>query len=55
MDKNIILHYLRYPYSTSESNMLKIQLQAADDLERLYALEKRVKKLIVKMEKTRRT
>jgi len=51
MDKNVMLHHLRNPYDVSENAVREARLQAADELERLYAMEERVKKLIDKIEK----
>jgi len=51
MDKKTLLHYLRSPYNINVDDMREARFQAADELERLYALEECVKELIAKMEK----
>jgi len=51
MNKETLLHYLRLPYNVNVDEMCKARYQAADELERLYELEKSVKKLIIKLEK----
>jgi hypothetical protein len=51
MNKETLLHYLRLPYNVNVDEMCKARYQAADELERLYKLEKSVKKLILKLEK----
>ena len=51
MDKKTMLHFLRSPYNINVNDMREARLQAVDELERLYALEERVKDLIAKMEK----
>jgi len=50
MDKKTLLHYLRSSYNINVNDMRKARLQATDELERLYALEERVKKLADKIE-----
>jgi hypothetical protein len=51
MNKETLLHYLRLPYNVNVDEMRKARDQAADELERLYELEERVKQLIIKLEK----
>jgi hypothetical protein len=51
MNKKTLLHYLRLPYNVNVDEMRKARYQAADELERLYELEERVEKLIIKLEK----
>lgn len=51
MDKKTLLHYLRSPYNINVDDMRKARLFAADELERLYTIEDRVKEFVVKMEK----
>jgi len=51
IDKNIMIHYLRNPYSIDELEFCKIRLHAADELEKLYKLEEGVQALLVKIEK----
>jgi hypothetical protein len=46
MERNIMIHYLRNPYGTDELEMRKARRQAADELERLYKIERCVEKLI---------
>jgi len=46
MHKNIMLSYLRNPYCTDELALRAARLQAADELERLYKIEKEIKNLI---------
>lgn len=50
MKKKIMLHYLRNPYGADELEFRKARLQAADELERLYNLEKGVQDLVAKIE-----
>ncbi len=50
MDKNIMLHHLRNPYSVDELEMRKVRLQAADELERLYDMEEKIIFFTAKME-----
>jgi len=51
MDRKKLLHYLRSPYNINVDDMRAARLQAADELERLYALEECVKELADKIEK----
>jgi len=51
MDKNTLLHYLRSPYNINVDTMREARLFAADELERLYALEEQIIKLADKIEK----
>jgi len=51
MNKETLLHYLRLPYNVNVDEMRKARDQAADELERLYELEKSVNQLIIKLEK----
>jgi hypothetical protein len=51
MDKKTLLHYLRLPYNVNVAEMCIARDQAADELERLYELENRVKQLTDKLEK----
>jgi len=55
MDKNTLLHYLRSPYNINVDAMREARLFAADELERFYVMEERVKELIIKMEKQEET
>lgn len=50
MDKNIMLSYLRNPYGIDEHELRVARLQAANELERLYKLEKQIKNLVDKLE-----
>ena len=51
MDRNIMLSYLRNPYGIDELELRTARLQAADELERLYKIEKGLKDLVSKIEK----
>jgi len=51
MDKNIMLSYLRNPYGIDELELRTARLQAADELERLYRIEKGLKEIVAKIEK----
>jgi hypothetical protein len=51
MDKNIMLSYLRNPYGIDANELRTARLQAADELERLYKIEKGLKDLVSKIEK----
>ena len=46
MDTMIMLHHLRNPYGIDEVEMREARRQAADELERLYLVETKVKYLI---------
>ena len=46
MDKETMLHYLRNPYGLDATERRKARLQAADELERLYILEKKLKNIL---------
>jgi len=47
MDKNIMLSYLRNPYGIDELELRTARLQAADELERLYRIEKGLKEIVL--------
>lgn len=49
MNTIIMLHHLRNPYDVKDTEMRKARRQAADELERLYAMETKVKDLFDKM------
>jgi len=49
MDKNIMLHYLRNPFNHDEHSLREARLQAADELERLYHMEKQLKDFVSTM------
>ena len=51
MDRNIMLSYLRNPYGIDELELRTARLQAANELERLYKIEKGLKDLVAKIEK----
>ena len=51
MDKMIMLSYLRNPYGIDELELRTSRLQAANELERLYKIEKGLKDLVSKIEK----
>lgn len=42
MNKKLMLHHLRSPDVISETEFHKARLQAIDELERLYKVEKRI-------------
>ena len=44
--KNFMLHVLRNPHGWSEEVIREMRLKAADELERLYALEARVNRFV---------
>jgi len=46
-----MLSYLRNPYGIDELELRTARLQAADELERLYKIEKGLKDLVSKIEK----
>jgi len=50
-DKNIMLSYLRNPYGIDEHELRTARLQAADELERLYKIEKGLKDIVSKIAK----
>ena len=50
MDKKTMLHYLRNSYRVNNIEMREVKLHAADELERLYAMEKRLQDYIEEME-----
>ena len=41
MDKLIMFHHLRNPHGLDEYDLRRVRLQAADELERLYAIEEK--------------
>lgn len=43
VDKKIMLHHLRNPYGVDDIEMREARLRAADELERLYEIEKKIK------------
>ena len=51
MDKMIMLSYLRNPYGIDELELRTSRLQAANELERLYKIEKGLKDLVAKIKK----
>jgi len=51
MDKMVMISYLRSPYGIDENELRAARLQAADELERLYKIEKGLKDLVSKIEK----
>ena len=50
MNKDIMLSYLRNPYGIDENELRTARLQAANELERLYKIEKGLKDLVTKIE-----
>ena len=51
INKKVIIPYLRNPYGIDEHELRTARLQAADELERLYKIEKGLKDLVSKIEK----
>ena len=44
-----MLHYLRNSYRKNNTEMREIRLQAADEFERLYTIEKKLKDYVEEM------
>ena len=44
-----MLHYLRNPFNHDEHSLREARLQAADELERLYHMEKQLKDFVSTM------
>ena len=51
ISKMRMLSYLRNPYGIDELELRTARLQAANELERLYKIEKGLKDLVTKIEK----
>jgi len=43
MDRKDLIHYLRNPYDLDKHGLRKVRLQAADELEKFYELERQIK------------
>ena len=50
INKINILHHLRNPYRIDDTDLRKVRLYAADELERLYLIEEKIKTYIDTME-----
>lgn len=53
MDKKTMLHSLRTPDRRDKTELRKARLQAADELERLYTIEKKLQNFLKQSRKVR--
>lgn len=50
MDRAIVLHHLRNPYNLTDNELRGVRLFAANELERLYAVETKTKDLLTSLQ-----